>query len=96
MNVFATHEQAVHVAKAFFDTLMVERELTEEDLVDEELLGKVIRGEDTPEVELDEFGDLQVAETGAGPVRGPAKTTVKIKETLTRRDLLRGNFLQES
>ncbi|MBT3206010.1 MAG: [NiFe]-hydrogenase assembly chaperone HybE [Gammaproteobacteria bacterium] len=92
MRDFASHEQAVTVAQEFLDSLMVEKELTEEDMVDEELLGRVMRGEDTPEINLDDFAVIEPMAAGVGPVRGQSDMKVQVKEKLSRRDLLRGNF----
>ncbi len=96
MREFASHAQAVAVAQAFLDGLMVERELTEEDLVDEELLGRVMRGEETPEVNLDDFAVIEPVDAGSMPARGQQETKVRVVETLSRRDLLRGRFLRDA
>ena len=61
MREFSSHEQAVKTAQEFLDDLQVERELTEEERVDEELLGKVLREEEI-EVNLDDF-DVIVTNT---------------------------------
>ncbi len=45
MNQFSSHSQAVNSAHAFLNGLMIEKKTTKEDLVDEELLGKVLRRE---------------------------------------------------
>ncbi len=92
MRDFASHEQAVSVATGFLDSLLVEKELTEEDMVDEELLGRVMRGEETPEINLDDFAVIEPMEAGAAPVRGQSDMKVQVKDKLSRRDLLRGNF----
>ncbi|MCP4487918.1 MAG: [NiFe]-hydrogenase assembly chaperone HybE [Gammaproteobacteria bacterium] len=57
MRDFACHEQALNMALDFLETLMIEKELTEEDRVDEELLGRIMRGEEkfdeeTPDAQL--------------------------------------------
>ncbi|MCP4980547.1 MAG: [NiFe]-hydrogenase assembly chaperone HybE [Gammaproteobacteria bacterium] len=52
MRDFACHEQALKMARNFLDTLMTEKEPTEEDKVDDELLGHVLRGEETPDTQL--------------------------------------------
>ncbi len=92
MRDFASHEQAVTVAQEFLDSLMVEKELTEEDMVDEELLGRVMRGEETPEINLDDFAVIEPMAAGVAPVRGQSDMKVQVKDKLSRRDLLRGNF----
>ncbi len=93
MREFAGHEQAASVAQAFLDTLMVETQPSEEDLVDEELLGRIMRGEQTAEVNLEEFVAIEPPETGAVPVRGQPDMKVRVEKKLSRRELLRGSFL---
>lgn len=93
MRNFISHEQAIRAAQGFLVALMVETEPTEEDLVDEELLGRIMRGEETPEVDLDDFAVIEATETTARSVRGQSEMKVRVKKkNLSRRDLLRGNF----
>lgn len=94
MQDFASHERAVKAAQGFLDTLMVETEPTEEDLVDEDLLGRILRGEEPPEVDLDDFAVIEAKETTATPVRGQSEMNVRVERKLSRRDLLRGNFIR--
>lgn len=94
MNEFDSQEHAVAAAQAFLDKLMVETEPSEEDLVDEEKLGCIMRGEHTAEVNLDDFATIEVADITT-PARGTSQKTVQFNKTLTRRDLLRGSFLKE-
>jgi [NiFe] hydrogenase assembly HybE family chaperone len=86
MHEFMNQEHAVAAAESFMQTLMVEVEEPETDPHDEELLGRILRGEETPEVELDGF---TLAETKSGadsacPASGETPG-------LTRRQFLRGN-----
>ncbi len=82
MRAFASHEQALAAANKFLAELMVEREPNEDDLVDEELLGKIMRGEVEPETNFADFpADHNAAENNQSST-----------EKLSRRDLLRGKF----
>jgi [NiFe] hydrogenase assembly HybE family chaperone len=95
MNEFVNQDHALAVAQSFLDALMVESKPTEEDLVDEKLLGRIVRGEETPEVNLDDFAVTvtEAVETAAVPVRGQPGMKVRVEKKLSRRDLLRGSFL---
>ena len=92
MREFRCHQQAVAAAQAFLDGLMVERELSEDELVDEELLGKVMRGEETPEIDLNDFAEIQTAETDLKIGHAGDELTSKPAKKITRRNILRGNF----
>jgi [NiFe] hydrogenase assembly HybE family chaperone len=91
MRQFSNHEQALKAAQDFLDDLGVERELTEEERVDEELLGKVLREEDI-EVNLDDFDVIQPIPRVAPSTMGNAQTGVKVEKKISRRNLLRGKF----
>ncbi len=92
MREFSTHQQAVQVAQDFLDGLMVERKPTEEDLVDEELLGRVMKGEDTSDIDLSQFDEIEpVLAESPGNLK-PADVQVTVEKKLSRRDLLRGNL----
>lgn len=103
MNEFANQDHAIAAAQAFLDTLMVERDPNEPPPVDEALLGRIMRGEETPEINFDEFATIeQVQAVGpkcrhrdAGKETG-VESAASIDTTLSRRDLLRGNFLRRS
>lgn len=95
MREFAGHEQAVDVAQSFLDTLLVEAEPSADDLVDEELLGRIMRGEETAEANLEEFAAMETMKTGVAPVSGRPDMTVWVEKKLARRDLLCGSFLGE-
>jgi [NiFe] hydrogenase assembly HybE family chaperone len=90
MNEFINQDHALAAAQGFLDTLMVEREATEDDPVDQELLGRIMRGEEVPEVSLDDFAGIET--TGTAVQAGEAR---QIKTGVSRRDLLRGSFLRE-
>jgi [NiFe] hydrogenase assembly HybE family chaperone len=82
MHEFMNQDHAVAAAESFMQTLMVEVEEPETDPHDEELLGRILRGEETPEVEMDGFA---LAEEEI-PEQPPAPMDCNI----SRRDLLRG------
>jgi len=92
MRDFASHNQAVSVAQNFLDSLMVEKELTEEERVDEELLGRVMRGEETPEINLDDFDVIEPMAAATTVVRGQGEEQVRVEKKISRRNLLRGNI----
>ena len=92
MRNFACHDQAVTAAQAFLEDLMVDRELTEEERVDEELLGKVMRGEETPEINLDGFDTIEPVQTGTPPVTGHSELKPNAAKKISRRNLLRAKF----
>jgi len=89
MQNFASHEQALHAAQSFLDDLMVERDLTEEEQVDEELLGRVLRGEAIPEVNFDAIESAQADEI---PDEGQREINVNAQKEVSRRNLLRGQL----
>ena len=82
MRTFSSHEQALAAANKFLRELMVEREPNEEDLVDEELLGKIMRGEIEPETNFSDFPVVDDTDEN-----NPSNTG-----KFSRRDLLRGKF----
>ena len=91
MNKFRSQQQAVNQAHNFMLELLQERELTAEEQVDEELLGKIMRGEETPEINLDDFETITPYEKQI-PVVDVTKVKVPEKRKFDRRALLRGNF----
>lgn len=93
MRQFSSHQQAVAAAQEFLHDLQVERELSEEERVDEDLLGKVLREEDIEdfEVNLDDFDEVKPVQPGVANAVGRQEMSVKVKE-ISRRDLLRGRF----
>jgi [NiFe] hydrogenase assembly HybE family chaperone len=85
MGEFMNQEHAVAAADSFMRTLMVEVEEPDTDPHDEALLGRILRGEETPELELDGFA---LAETKCASDNG---CSTEAEETgLTRRQFLRG------
>jgi len=58
MHEFSSQDHAVKVAQDFLNDLMVARDATVEELVDEDLLGRIMRGEEI-DVNLDEFAVIE-------------------------------------
>jgi [NiFe] hydrogenase assembly HybE family chaperone len=85
MHEFMNQDHAVAAAESFMQTLMVEVENPDTDPHDEELLGRILRGEETPEVEMDGFALAEAKSQSSGdcPAAGD-------KPGLTRREFLRG------
>jgi [NiFe] hydrogenase assembly HybE family chaperone len=87
MHEFMDQDHAVAAAESFMQTLMVEVEHPDTDPHNETLLGRILRGEETPEVEMDGFALAEAklnAEGGCSAIEG--------ERCLTRRELLRGGF----
>jgi [NiFe] hydrogenase assembly HybE family chaperone len=85
MNEFFNQDHAQAAAESFMQTLMVAVEEPDTDPHDEELLGRILRGEEPPEAELD-----GLAQTRS---KGDARCADSENELrLTRRELLRGDF----
>ncbi len=95
MHEFINQDHAVAAAQSFLDRLMVEA-VDETDPVDEELLGRIMRGEESSEVEMDGFAVSGSSETPAPPVRGANPAASQVDSAMSRRDLLRGNFPSNS
>lgn len=87
MHEFMNQEHAVAAAESFMQTLMVEVEHPDTDPHDEELLGRILRGEETPEVEMDGFALAEAAGNGKNGCAASEEP-----DGLTRRDLLRKMF----
>ncbi len=85
MHEFMNQDHAVAAAEGFMQTLMVPVEHPDTDPHDEELLGRILRGEETPEVEMDGFA---LAESKCpSPQDG---CSGEENAVLTRREFLRG------
>ncbi len=91
MDEFVNQDHALSAATTFIETLMVETEASDESIVDHALLGRIMRGEETPEVNLDDFALIN-AEESTAPITQSAEIKVQVKKTISRRDLLRANF----
>ncbi len=94
MGEFLNQDHAVAAAQGFLDTLMVEREQTEEDRVDEELLGRILRGEERPELDPAALAEIEAIEGERGCRAAQVAPDVAMAAQLSRRDLLRGGFLK--
>lgn len=99
MNDFTSHEQAEKVALDFIKSLMIcpdpMTSKTEEELVDEELLGRIMRGEETPEVNFDDFAVIEPNELTI-PIKEITEMKEATRKKFDRRALLRGNFQGET
>ena len=92
MHEFQSQEHALAAAESFMQLLMTEVERPDLDPHDEELLGRILRGEETPD--LSEFASvepLQPERTGRPVTAGASEARTK----LSRRDLLHGTFIQD-
>ena len=94
MNEFINQDHALAAAQSFLDTLMVETAPTEECIVDEEMLGCIVRGEGAPTENLDDLAATETTET-ATSINEASEIKPRIAKKLSRRDLLRGSFLTE-
>ena len=85
MHEFLNQDHAVAAAENFMQTLMVEVAEPDSDPHQEELLGRILRGEETPEVEMDGFAlaEAKSQSTADCPAAGE-------KPGLTRREFLGG------
>lgn len=92
MREFRSHEQARNAALKFLDELMQERESDAEDLVDEELLGRVLRGEATAEIPLADIEAAVADRNGAPPAAETARSGSGVERRISRRNLLRGRI----
>ena len=87
MHEFMDQDHAAAAAGSFMQTLMVEVENPDRDPHDEALLGRILRGEETPELETDGFTLAEArraTDGGCGDAEG--------ERCLTRRELLRGGL----
>ncbi|MCP3881124.1 MAG: [NiFe]-hydrogenase assembly chaperone HybE [Sulfitobacter sp.] len=95
MGEFFNQDHAVGAAQNHLDCLMTDADRRDADPVDAELLGRILRGEETPEIDLDQFEDPAAVEPDLQPVRGASSMTVRVEKRLSRRDLLRGNIRRD-
>jgi len=92
MNNFISQEQAVTEAQNFLDKLFIDPEPGAEVQVDEELLGRIMRGEETPD--LDDFATIESYEKVI-PVKNITDIKIPERKNIDRRSLLRGKFTGE-
>lgn len=97
MGEFMNQEHAVAAANSFLETLFIENKNADEDPLDEELLGRILRGEEDNEVDLNEFARIEPSETLEVPPFEENRTSLKerIEQPMSRRNLLRGKFLKD-
>ncbi len=95
MREFTTQDQAVVTAQKFIERLFVEEESTD-NVVNEELLGKILRGEEIPHVGLEEVDDSHDRQTidleQGGEQHKHLGDDQREGRGLTRRQLFRGQF----
>ncbi|MCP4009564.1 MAG: [NiFe]-hydrogenase assembly chaperone HybE [Proteobacteria bacterium] len=91
MREFSSHEHALRIAQQFLDTLMVERTPGEEELVDEELLGRIMRGEVRPETDFEDFAAIDAGEPAADADEVEIRAK-PVDRMVSRRNLLRGKL----
>ncbi|HOP18154.1 MAG: [NiFe]-hydrogenase assembly chaperone HybE [Chromatiaceae bacterium] len=91
MREFVSQAHAMAAAEAFLRDLMTPAVADGNEAVDEELLGRIMRGEDTPEIDMQALDEGRLVETRAKPTRRLADIEVRVEDTMvSRRDLLRG------
>ncbi len=81
MHEFVNQQHAEAAARSFMQTLMVEVEEPDEDPYDEELLGRILRGEEEVEIDVDGYAIAEQVSETAEESRESA---------ISRRELLRG------
>ncbi|MCP4040959.1 MAG: [NiFe]-hydrogenase assembly chaperone HybE [Gammaproteobacteria bacterium] len=96
MNEFVNQDHALAAAQGFLDTLMVEVAQPAEGQVDEELLGRIMRGEEIPELDPGGLATPETMASVASPIRGTPEMKVRVEKKLSRRELLRGSFVSDA
>ncbi len=87
MHEFVDQEHAEAAARSFMQTLMVEVEQPDEDPYDEELLGRILRGEEEADIDVDGFAVAeQTLDSGEENQESP----------ISRRELLRSIYHRET
>lgn len=93
MREFSGQAHALAAAEAFLRDLMTPSagSESESEAGDEELLGRIMRGEETPEIDLDALEQGRLAEIESRPAKRLADIGVRVEDrVVSRRDLLRG------
>lgn len=91
MREFRSQAHALAAAEAFLRDLMAPAVRVEADPADEELLGRIMRGEDTPEIDMEALEEGRLVEAKSQPPRRLADIQVRVEDRMvSRRDLLRG------
>ncbi|MCU7937293.1 MAG: [NiFe]-hydrogenase assembly chaperone HybE [Candidatus Thiodiazotropha sp. (ex Dulcina madagascariensis)] len=94
MHEFVNQDHATAAAKSFMQTLMVEVEHPDEDPYDETLLGRILRGEEKGEVEMDGFALAE--DVTASQAALDSGLTPAADPEISRRDLLRGAYKRQT
>ena len=94
MREFTSQAHAQAAAEAFLRDLMTPAATTDPAPADEELLGRIMRGEETPELDMDALEVGRLVEVEAAPAGGGLDAIgVRVEDrALSRRDLLRGRL----
>jgi len=91
MREFTSQAHALAAAEAFLRDLQAPLASDHAEPVDEELLGRVMRGEDTPEIDMDALEQGRLVEVENKPTRRLADIEVRVEDKMvSRRELLRG------
>lgn len=91
MHEFRSQAHALAAAEAFLRDLMAPAARIDPAPVDEELLGRIMRGEDTPEIDMEALEAGRLVEVKTRPTRRLSDIQVRIEDKMvSRRDLLRG------
>ncbi len=94
MNAFSSQKQAILAAEQFLDSLLTTVDNPDDDPLDEELLGRILRGEEVPEADMDELAvEEQYQNSTVDEGQVPGDRDVK---SIDRRGLLKGEFLNKS
>ena len=93
MREFVSQAHALAAAEAFLRDLMAPAARGAPEPVDEELLGRIMRGEETPEIDLEALEQGRLVEVERRPTRRLADIGVRVEgKMISRRDLLRGRL----
>lgn len=91
MREFTSQAHALAAAEAFLRDLLAPAASEHAEPVDEELLGRVMRGEDTPEIDMEALEQGRLVEVDSKPSKRLADIEVRVEDKLvSRRELLRG------
>lgn len=91
MREFHGQAHALAAAEAFMRDLMTPAVAAEPAPADEELLGRIMRGEDTPEIDMEALEQGRLIEVRSSPAKRLADIGVRVEDKqISRRELLFG------
>lgn len=91
MREFHSQAHALAAAEAFLRDLMTPAAQPDAEPLDEELLGRIMRGEEAPEIDMEALDAGRLVEVEARPAQRLADIGVRVEDRMvSRRDLLRG------